>query len=93
MPSTHHSAVPTAKYNRITAALFAIFLGGFGVHCFYLQEPGKGVGLIAMTLIGLILSVAGIGFLLLIPMWIICIVDFIRYLSMSDEAWAAKYPA
>jgi TM2 domain-containing membrane protein YozV len=63
--------------SRIAAALLAFFLGGFGVHKFYL---GRVVW----------------GFVYLIFCWtlipaIIAFIEFIIYLFMSDEAFAAKY--
>jgi TM2 domain-containing membrane protein YozV len=41
-PNTLGSNSPSGK-NRIAAALFAIFLGGFGVHKFYLGRTGMGI--------------------------------------------------
>ena len=63
--------------SRVAAILLAFFLGGFGAHKFYL---GK--------------TVAGILYLVfcwtIIPS-IIAFVEFIIYLTMSDEAFAQKY--
>ena len=63
--------------SRIAAALLAFFLGGIGVHKFYLGQVGW-------------------GFLYLIFCWtfipvIAAFVEFIIYLTMSDQAFAAKY--
>jgi TM2 domain-containing membrane protein YozV len=63
--------------SRVTAAILAFFLGGFGAHKFYL---GK----------------IGLGFLYLIFFWtfipaIVAFIEFIIYLTMSDEAFAEKY--
>lgn len=63
--------------SRIAAALLAFFLGGFGVHKFYLGRVAA-------------------GFLYLIFFWtfipaIIAFIEFIIYLTMTDEAFAAKY--
>jgi predicted RNA-binding Zn-ribbon protein involved in translation (DUF1610 family) len=63
--------------SRVAAALLAFFLGSFGVHKFYL-------GRIAA------------GFLYLLFFWtliptIIAFIEFIIYLTMTDEAFAAKY--
>jgi TM2 domain-containing membrane protein YozV len=63
--------------NRTTAALFALLLGGLGVHKFYLGQPGLGV-------------------LYLLLCWtfvpaIVAFVEGIVYLTMSDEAFRAKY--
>jgi len=61
----------------MVAALLAFFLGGFGAHKFYL---GK----------------IGLGILYLVFFWtfipaIIAFIEFIIYLTMSDEAFKQKY--
>lgn len=63
--------------SRIAAALLAFFLGGFGVHKFYL-------GRVVWGFLYLIF------FWTLIPA-IIAFIEFIVYLCMSDEAFAEKY--
>lgn len=69
-------AAPGTK-NRITAVLLAFFLGGIGAHKFYLGRTGAGILYL-------------IFFWTFIPA-IIAFVEFIIYLTMSDEAFAAKY--
>ncbi len=63
--------------NKIAAALLAIFLGGFGIHKFYLGRPGWGILylLFCWTFIP-----ALIGF-----------IEGILYLVMSDESFEKKY--
>lgn len=63
--------------NRLTAVLFALFLGIFGAHKFYMGQPLLGVLYFAFSCTG-------------IPM-IIGIVEAILYLNMSDEAFASQY--
>lgn len=63
--------------SKTTAALLAIFLGGVGLHKFYLGNIGMGV-------LYLIFSPT------LIPL-IVGIVEGIQLLGMSEEAFAAKY--
>ncbi|MGE4319469.1 MAG: NINE protein [Deferribacterales bacterium] len=63
--------------NRLAAALFAFFLGGFGVHKFYL-------GQVMMGLIYLLLCWT------FIPS-VIAFIEGIIYITMSDEAFAQKY--
>ena len=63
--------------NRTTAAILAFFLGGIGVHKFYLGRTAAGV-------------------LYLIFCWtaipaVIAFVEFIIFLTMSDEAFNLKY--
>ena len=63
--------------SKLAAALFAIFLGGIGVHKFYLGRTGQGIAyiLLCWTFIPAI-----IGF-----------IEGVVYLSMSDQDFAAKY--
>ena len=70
-----HSAA--SEKNRMTAALLAFFLGGLGVHHFYLGN----------TLLGVIYLLFCWTF---IPA-IIAFIEFIIFLCMSDASFAAKY--
>ena len=63
--------------SRTTAAILAFFLGGIGVHKFYLGRTGSGILYLLFCWT-------------FIPMFI-AFVEFIIYLTMSDEAFAAKY--
>jgi TM2 domain-containing membrane protein YozV len=63
--------------NRITAALLAFFLGGIGIHKFYLGENAAGV----FYLIFSCTFIPGI----------IAIFDFIGLLLTTDQAFNAKY--
>lgn len=67
---------PSGK-SKLAAALFAILLGGLGVHKFYLGRVGWGVLYIVF-------------FWTFIPA-ILGLIEGIIYLTMSDEAFAAKY--
>jgi TM2 domain-containing membrane protein YozV len=67
---------PSGK-SKLAAALFAILLGGIGVHKFYLGRIGWGVLYIVF-------------FWTFIPA-ILGLIEGIIYLTMSDEAFAAKY--
>lgn len=63
--------------SRITAALFAFFLGGFGAHKFYLGQ-------------------VGVGFIYILFFWtlipaLIAFIEFIIFLTMTDEAFIEKY--
>ncbi len=68
---------PTADKDKLTAALLALFLGGFGVHRFYLGQIGLGIAylLFCWTFIPAI-----IGF-----------IDFIILLSCSEQNFKTKY--
>lgn len=63
--------------NKVAAALFALLLGGIGLHKFYLGRPGQGIIylLLCWTFIP-----AVIGF-----------IEGIIYLTMSESDFAAKY--
>lgn len=70
-------ATTASGKNRLAAALFALFLGGLGVHKFYLGRIGWGIVyvLFCWTFIPVLIS----------------FVEGIIYLTMSDEAFEAKY--
>ena len=63
--------------SRVGAALFALFLGWMGIHKFYLGKVGQGILylLFCWTFLPLVVSV----------------IEGIIYLTMTDEAFAAKY--
>ena len=63
--------------SKTTAAILAFFLGGIGVHRFYLGQTG-------------------LGLLYLLFFWtfipaIVAFIDFILFLTMSDEKFNEKY--
>ena len=75
-PGLIGAMTPSGK-NRVAAALFALLLGGLGIHKFYLGRVGQGI-------------------LYLIFCWtfiptIIGFIEGIIYLTMSDQAFEAKY--
>lgn len=63
--------------NRVTAALLALFLGGLGVHKFYLGQAVQGIIYILFCWT-------------FIPS-LIAFVEAMIYLTMKDEDFAAKY--
>jgi hypothetical protein len=63
--------------SRVAAALFALLLGGVGVHKFYLGRAGQGV-------------VYLLFFWTFIPL-IVGFIEGLVYLSMSDADFASKY--
>lgn len=71
--------VAAGTRNRTSAAIFALFLGGLGVHKFYLGQAGQGIVylLFCWTLVP-----SFVGF-----------IEAIVYLSMSDAAFHARYNA
>lgn len=72
--------------NKIVAALLAFFLGGLGIHKFYLGQPGAGIIMLLCALFGWVL--------LFIPTLIVCVIafiEFIIYLVISDEEFERRY--
>lgn len=65
------------KKDKMTAGLLAIFLGGFGVHKFYLGKTGLGILYIVFCCTG-------------VPQ-IIGLIEGILYLSATEEEFQAKY--
>jgi TM2 domain-containing membrane protein YozV len=78
MSTTYNDEVvaPNGK-TKITAALLAIFLGGLGIHKFYLGQNGAGVLylLFCWTFIPALLAV----------------IDFIVLIGMNDREFVRKY--
>ncbi len=72
--------------NRIVAGLLAIFLGSYGVHHFYLGNNRTGVIFLLCTLVGWILI-----FIPPIVVWVISIVQGIRYLTSTDEDFERNF--
>ena len=64
--------------NRVTAGVFALMLGGFGIHKFYLGQVAAGLVYLVFcwTFIPALIS----------------LVEGILFLTMSDESFAQKYP-
>ena len=63
--------------NRIVAIILALFLGGLGIHKFYLGKVGQGILYLLFCWTG-------------IPT-IIAFVEAIIYATMSDAEFAQKY--
>ena len=75
-PSAFGNVAPNGK-SKVAAALLALFLGGFGVHKFYLGQVGLGILYLVFCWT-------------FIPA-IIAFIEFIILLTMSDDAFNQKY--
>ena len=75
-------ALPTNDRNKYVAAVMAFVIGTLGIHRFYLGRTGSGIFMLVLTvtIVGLVISAP----------W--ALIDMIRYLMMSDEDFAARYP-
>ncbi len=74
--------------SRIIAALLALFLGGLGIHKFYLGYTNAGIIMLIIAVFGWIL--------LFIPnliLGIIALIEFFIYIFTSDEKFQQKYVA
>ncbi|MBP9085436.1 MAG: TM2 domain-containing protein [Kofleriaceae bacterium] len=72
------TAMTVTSKNRQTAGIFALLLGGIGVHKFYLGQPGMGVLYLVFCWTAI---PALIGF-----------IEGIVLLTMTDQAFAEKFP-
>jgi TM2 domain-containing membrane protein YozV len=85
------AATYVEEKSKIAAALFAFFLGGLGVHGFYLGNAGMGATLLAINLVSIPLMLVGIGFLGWFAIWIITLIQAILYISATDYDFHRKY--
>jgi TM2 domain-containing membrane protein YozV/cold shock CspA family protein len=76
-----------SEKNRIVAAVLAIFLGHWGVHKFYLGKINAGVIMLLLGTVGWILIIPGI------VNWVIAIIEFVIYLTKSDQQFYEDYVA
>ncbi len=67
--------------SKVAAALLAFFLGGLGVHQFYLGNTASGIIRIVLTLTIVGAVVSGL----------IALIEFIIYLTKSDEDFHQIY--
>jgi TM2 domain-containing membrane protein YozV len=75
--ATPHPLAPLGEKSRVAAIIFALLLGGIGVHKFYLGRIGQGV-LYVLFCWTCVPTIVGL-------------VEGIVYLTMTDAAFAAKY--
>jgi TM2 domain-containing membrane protein YozV len=84
--SVSGSTTSSSDKNRIVAALLAFFLGGLGIHKFYLGKSTAGLIMLLCSVFGIILV-----FIPTIIIGIIAFIEFIIYLMTSDEDFEERY--
>lgn len=67
--------------SRLAAGLLGVFLGGFGVHNFYLGYTNKAVTQLVLTIVGILLCCVGIGALIVMGVGIWGLVEAIMILT------------
>jgi TM2 domain-containing membrane protein YozV/cold shock CspA family protein len=80
------SSALSGDKNKIVAALLAFFLGGFGIHKFYLGKTTAGVIMLACGTVGWITFGILPGII-----YIIAFIEFIIYLVKSDAEFNRDY--
>jgi TM2 domain-containing membrane protein YozV len=75
----------------IAAGLLALFLGGLGIHKFYLGYTSEGVILLVASFLSWVTLIIGIGFIGLMVIGVICLVEAIIYLTKSPEEFQSIY--
>jgi TM2 domain-containing membrane protein YozV len=86
-PATYGGYAPvTPPKSSGVAYLLWFFLGGFGVHHFYLDRPAWGAAYIALNVLGWATAIFLVGFVLLIPLWILLLVDLFMIPSYTQTA-------
>lgn len=69
-------AFESRKKSTGVTYLLWFFLGGLGVHRFYLGRTGSGIAILALNILGWVtILAAGLGLLLLIPVAIWLLID------------------
>jgi TM2 domain-containing membrane protein YozV len=79
--------------SKVAAGLLALFLGGLGVHKFYLGYNGAGWIMLGAFFAGCVLAFAGIGILILGALSVTAFCEAIIYLTKSDEQFHDTYVA
>lgn len=86
-PYTYGSGTSTRySKSKVAAGLLAIFLGGLGIHKFYIGYTGPGIILLLCGTIG--------WFIFLVPgaiAWIVGLIEGIIYLTKSDDQFEQEY--
>lgn len=76
---------------KILAGVLAIILGAFGIHKFILGYQKEGIILLAISLVGIVLSCIGIGVFIVWITGLVGLVEGIIYLTKSDAEFYNTY--
>ena len=77
--------------DKTTAGLLGIFLGGFGVHKFYLGFTTPAIIVLIATLSGILFAFIAIGFFCVWIPGVIGLIEGIIYLSKTDDQFYQEY--
>ncbi len=83
-------APSTSPKNKVAAGLLAIFLGGLGIHKFYLGFTGPGLVFLLINTVGFAVT----WLFLFIPNIVVSIIAFVEgiiYLTKTDEEFEELY--
>lgn len=83
-PQYPQTAQPPQSKSKVAAGLLAIFLGGLGIHKFYLGYTTQGIILLLVSLLGWFLFGPVIA-------CVISLIEGIIYLTRSDEEFYRLY--
>ena len=90
--SSPAAVAPGAK-SKIAAGLLAIFLGGWGIHKFYLGYSQAGGTMLAIWFVAFFIGlfIPAIGTLIILALCIIALIEGIMYLTKTDQAFYETY--
>ena len=89
---TSVGSASSSSKNKTAAGLLAIFLGGLGIHKFYLGYTGPGIIFLLVNTVGFLVT----WILLFMPnivLGVIAFVEGIIYLTKTDEEFEQTYVA
>jgi len=85
-PAYNRAAAPRAPREVWLAYVLLLFLGGFGIHRFYVGDTTSGVIMLILTLVGWVTAAFLIGFVLIFAVAVWLIVDLFLVPSMVRTA-------
>jgi TM2 domain-containing membrane protein YozV len=91
IPGIQGTAAITNTKSPIAAGLLAIFLGGLGIHKFYLGYVGPGVALLISSAVSFFLSLVLIGFFFLFASSVFVLIEGIIYITKPEAEFQRIY--